>query len=285
MFLRQTDTTNQKNDALQPPKKDGEEILQEEIPPVETEEKNKQSEETGVQKFVRESTKNVIQLLLDQKKQVVAIGDSLTQGVGDLSKKGGYIGILNETLNKKENIHVQFENFGKRGNRTDQMLKRLDEPEIINSLKEADIVLITVGANDIMQVFKENFTNLTLEQFEQEQIQYEKRLVAIFNKIRTLNSTTSIYLLGFYNPFDKYFKEVKELKMIVNDWNHTGEQVTQTFDQTYFIPTNDLFNNQTDHLLAEDNFHPNERGYKRIAERVLAYLLEQEGDLNEKSRQ
>ncbi|MGM8211489.1 SGNH/GDSL hydrolase family protein [Virgibacillus sp. W0430] len=234
-----------------------------------------------VKEFIVESVKGAIDFFFNKETKIVAIGDSLTQGVGDRTGKGGYVGILDRSLNETESI-VQFDNYGKRGNRSDQLLKRLDEPEISASLKKADIVLITIGANDIMQVFKENFTNLTLREFEHERLQYENRLEMIFTKVRDINPTISIYLLGFYNPFDKYFKDIKELNMIVDGWNRTGEQVTQAFDQSYFIPTNDLFNDKTVHLLAEDNFHPNYLGYQRIAERVLTYLTEREGDMHEK---
>jgi len=30
-------------------------------------------------------------------------------------------------------------------------------------------------------------------------------------------------------------------------------------------------------LFAEDNFHPNDEGYRRIAQRVLDYLTDEEG--------
>src|SRR5699024_5743876 len=106
-------------------------------------------------------------LFLKKDTHIVALGDSLTQGVGDVSGEGGYVGILDKTINKEEK-RTAFTNFGKRGSRTDQLLDRLSDPEITKEIKKADIILITIGANDIMQVVKENFTNLTFEQFEVE---------------------------------------------------------------------------------------------------------------------
>ncbi|MGM8366513.1 SGNH/GDSL hydrolase family protein [Virgibacillus sp. W0181] len=257
-------------------------------PDSSTDEANNDSEEDEVRdqvkEFIIDSVKSAIDFFFNKGTKVVAIGDSLTQGVGDSTGEGGYVGILNRSLNENKNI-VQFENYGKRGNRSDQLLKRLEDPEIAASLKQADIVLITIGANDIMQVFKESFTNLTMRKFEHERLQYEERLEMIFNKIKEVNPDTSIYLLGFYNPFDKYFKDIEELDMIVNGWNNTGKNVAQTFDQTYYIPIDDLFNEDTVNLFAEDNFHPNHLGYQRIAERVLSYLTEQEGEMDEDEKE
>src|SRR5699024_3559851 len=55
---------------------------------------------------------------------VVAIGDSLTQGVGDATNSGGYVGILDDVVN--DDIQTAtFDNFGHAGDRTDQLLKRM----------------------------------------------------------------------------------------------------------------------------------------------------------------
>ncbi|WP_226376813.1 SGNH/GDSL hydrolase family protein [Oceanobacillus halotolerans] len=204
---------------------------------------------------------------------IVAIGDSLTQGVGDETKQGGYVGILDESINESEQ-HVTFENYGKRGNRSDQLLKRLDEAEITSSLSEADIILITIGANDIMQVFKENITNLQLDDFMNERTKYEERLNQIVAKLHDVNDHALIYFIGFYNPFNSYFQDIEELSLIVDEWNRTTEMVSNNHDNITFIPTVDLFEGTSEDLLAEDNFHPNYNGYQRIAKRVLDYVTD-----------
>src|SRR5699024_6879523 len=91
--------------------------------------------------------------------KITAIGDSLTQGVGDEEDNGGYVGILEDTINKDNDL-VEIDNFGKRGNRTDQLIDRMEDPEIKESLEEADIILITIVASYIMQLFQESFTYL-----------------------------------------------------------------------------------------------------------------------------
>src|SRR5699024_12343962 len=191
---------------------------------------------------------------------VVAVGDSLTQGVGDTNDEGGYVGILDHTINQNKHL-ADFDNYGKRGNRTDQLLKRLNTQEISESIKDADMVTITIGANDIMQILKENITDLSYEDFREERDNYEKRLHKIFDKIRDLNQDTEIYLIGLYNPYEKYFPDISELGAIVEDWNTTGEKVINEYENTTFIPIIDLFKNADEKILAGDNFHPNTRGY------------------------
>lgn len=208
---------------------------------------------------------------------ITAIGDSLTQGIGDETKQGGYVGVLEQMFNKRKSTGT-FDNFGKRGNRSDQLLKRLNEPAINSSIQRANIVLITIGANDIMQVLKENITNLEMDDFTTERQNYENRLVKIIGKIKRINPATDIYLLGFYNPFARYFKDIQELEIIAKDWNTTGENVTKKIDHTYFIPMMDLFDNTAKEVFADDNFHPNHLGYQLIAERVLEYINKEKED-------
>jgi lysophospholipase L1-like esterase len=207
----------------------------------------------------------------DQK--IVSIGDSLTEGVGDETESGGYVGILNHTF-EANSLNISVENFGKRGNRSDQLLKRLEKEEIAASIKEADTVLITIGANDIMNVLKKNFTNLTMEPFQRERMEYIERLTAIFDKINELNPDVHIYLIGFYNPFERYFADIKEFDQIIDNWNEAGKTLSEEYENVRYIPTKDLFTNSTIDLLAEDEFHPNTNGYKLMAQRVLEYLKE-----------
>lgn len=204
---------------------------------------------------------------------ITAIGDSLTKGVGDNTNQGGYIGILDQTINHSDRI-VDFSNFGKSGNRTDQLLERLTQPEIIDSIKKSDIVLVTIGANDITLVVKENITNLIYSKFVEERKQFEVRLSHIVETIDGINADTDIYLLGFYNPFKKYFPEVKELDKIIDDWNKTGELVTSKYENATFVPIKDLFDKSEKELFSDDHFHPNLTGYRLMAERVLEYLTE-----------
>ncbi|KGM45109.1 hypothetical protein NP83_07780 [Neobacillus niacini] len=244
----------------------------------EEEEQTEQVEVTAkpIAENIKDKVREVLEVALDflkKDQQIVAIGDSLTEGIGDETENGGYVGILNNTFeDNKLNITVQ--NFGKKGNRTDQLLKRLENEDIASAIKEADMVLITIGANDIMSVFKSNFMNVTMEPFQAERVKYMERLKAIFNKINELNPDTQIYLIGFYNPFERHFGEIKELGMIVENWNEAGKSVSEEYKNVRFIPTIDLFSNSTIDLLAEDEFHPNTSGYKLMAQRVLDYLKE-----------
>ncbi|WP_394232105.1 SGNH/GDSL hydrolase family protein [Niallia oryzisoli] len=226
----------------------------------------------GIKKKIREVVEGTIRLF-KKDLRVVAIGDSLTQGVGDETESGGFVGILEHTF-EDNHLNISVENYGKRGNRTDQLLERLENKEIESSIEKADTVMITIGANDIMKIVKSNLTNLTLEPFQEEREAYMDRLRNIFIKVNEINPDVQIYLVGFYNPFEEYFGDIDEFGVITDNWNDAGKSVTEEFENTAFIPVADIFDQTSTELLADDFFHPNTHGYKLIAQRVLENLNE-----------
>jgi lysophospholipase L1-like esterase len=257
-----------------------EELPEEEALPLDEETEETEEEDTDEEDSfsdrISQAIQDTIGRIFQSEMNVVAIGDSLTRGVGDETDQNGYVGILERSLNQERHT-ANVENFGVPGNRSEHLLHRLDEPEIVDALEEADIVLITIGANDIMRVARENMMNLVLDDFMEEREHYEKRLDEILQVIERHNENTAIYLLGIYNPFEMYFEDIEEINQIVAAWNDTGRELTEESEQATFIPVIDLFTDPEEHVFSNDNFHPNYYGYYLIAERVLDYISREEG--------
>ncbi|MCP3027421.1 SGNH/GDSL hydrolase family protein [Halobacillus sp. A5] len=209
--------------------------------------------------------------------EVVAMGDSLTQGVGDGTDNGGYIGILEDNINDNdETADFTIDNFGRKGDRTDQLLTRMESEEISSSVEDADLVLITIGANNVVQVIEENFTSLSHDDFYPARENYRDELEEILTQVETSNPDASIYLIGLYNPFNQYFDDIPALSQIMTEWNNVSEEVVDDHSNASFIPIEDVFEEKENELLwEEDHFHPNEEGYKQMAERVLEYIREE----------
>ncbi|MBO0994825.1 SGNH/GDSL hydrolase family protein [Bacillus sp. SD088] len=206
---------------------------------------------------------------------IVSIGDSLTQGVGDIKELGGYIPYLKEKLEGQKDIRTaDFVNFGIKGNRSDQLLERLDQPKVQSSIQNADVVIITIGGNDVMKVFKQNLAHLKVETFLQEEKYYQERLTDIIETVSSYNKQTEIILMGIYNPFMRWFADIKEMDQIISTWNDTSSQVVDQFEHAYFVPVADIFNNYEEDLLYTDYFHPNNKGYELIANRFYTYFNE-----------
>jgi lysophospholipase L1-like esterase len=234
-------------------------------------------EEVALPDKIIEAVQWTVEAFPDHETQIVAVGDSLTEGFGDTSKRGGYVGILDRTLNEERQI-ATINNFGKRGISSTQLLQQLNKEEVFTAIKDSNIILITIGANDLLQVVRENIADLQIEDFAPKQMEFGKNVTRIIEQIQEINSSSRIYLIGFYNPFDRYFSDIKELNMIVDSWNNTTRLISERYSNLTFIPTDDLFQDEEINLLAEDNFHPNYIGYHRIAARVLAYITKEKDE-------
>ncbi|MFJ7725670.1 SGNH/GDSL hydrolase family protein [Neobacillus sp. NPDC097160] len=210
-----------------------------------------------------------------RKLTVLSAGDSLTQGVGDSTERGGYLPYLKTMLEKEKGIQeVDFYNFGVKGNRTTQLLKRLKTPEMKEVIQKSNLVVLTIGGNDIMKVVKDNISNLQISDFIKEKETYRTHLTQIMEAIVQENPNASIVLVGLYNPFSKLFSDIKEMDQIVADWNQAGQSVIANYPNAYFVEIEDVFLNAAEELLYTDHFHPNDKGYELIAGRLNETLGE-----------
>lgn len=240
---------------------------------------------SGAQQIAKSETKEVI--------HYVAIGDSLTEGIGDLTNSGGFVPLVAKDLQEQYHLNgVQTDNFGKNGDRSDQILKRIKKNETIQAgLATADVITLTVGGNDLMKVIKGDIFRLTKESFKRPLKSYQKEVDKLLTEIRKYNADAPIYVLGIYNPFYLYFPDITEMQEIVDNWNSGTEEIVQAEKKAYFIPINDLLYKgvgdevgivssentlnsseevdiKNNALYEEDHFHPNNLGYQIMASTV-----------------
>ncbi|MEM1501954.1 GDSL-type esterase/lipase family protein [Domibacillus sp. 8LH] len=217
-----------------------------------------------------DNAQETVETRVPQNIKIVSIGDSLTEGVGDSTNSGGYVPYLEDQLESLDEINdASFVNYGKRGNRTDQLIKRLKTKEIGADIQQADIVMVTIGGNDVVKVVKENWSDLTMDTFEKEEEGYGERIRTVLQDIRAINEEAGIVLIGIYNPFGRVFVDTDDDEAIVQAWNKQAEEVAASFDRTVFVNVETVFGEGSDGLFFEDQFHPNDMGYERMAGRIF----------------
>ncbi|MBT2731506.1 SGNH/GDSL hydrolase family protein [Carnobacterium sp. ISL-102] len=230
---------------------------------------------------------------------IVAIGDSLTEGIGDATKSGGYVPIVADLLEETDGYkEVTTSNYGKNGDRSDQVLERFHENKSIQEdIASANIVVLTVGGNDIVQTLKKIFLTANEESFTLPEKTYRVNLKALLADFKRLNPELELYVFGIYNPYYVYFPEITEMQNIVDKWNQTTQEIVNETDNATFISTVDLFNptikqdevknllmdeensdgseSVNPYLYEKDLFHPNEAGYELMG-KVLFQAIEAE---------
>lgn len=245
--------------------------------------------------------------------KLVALGDSLTQGVGDTTQNGGYVYLVKQVLEKRLDATVVTENYGKAGDRSDQIMKRLQQQETQqNALKKANVITMTVGGNDLMQTLQKNFNSLSSNQLASfmptAQRTYSHKLDELLRTIRSYNSHAPIFLYTVYNPFYVYFPALTQLQKYTEQWNMIAQQKTaknknvyvvnvekrlsegqyydhgSTLKETTVTDYNNLSGQKLSKILSNqkeknnylspaDHFHPNLKGYKYMAAKLYQVMI------------
>ena len=201
---------------------------------------------------------------------IASIGDSLTKGVGDETEKGGYTSYLLDRLEEEEGIdEIEFTHYGKRGLSTEGLLGKLENNTVTPIIENADVIIITIGGNDVMNIAKENYRSLKMEQFTDGIEEYEKNLHAIIRKTREINPDADVYFVGLYNPWRQWFADIEEFGRIMELWNENTQEAAGEYEGVYFVEISPLFEGGDDNLIfEEDYFHPNTKGYQLMGEAV-----------------
>ncbi len=164
---------------------------------------------------------------------IVALGDSLTVGVGASSPEKGFIPVLAKRLD------ATIVNKGVSGDTTHDALLRLSS-DVLS--ERPNIVIVLLGGNDYLkQVEREKtFSNLRL----------------IINNIQSNGAV--VFLLGIRGGLlaDHYDSDLAALA------NETGS----------FYVSNVLEGLIGNNLFMSDEIHPNDRGYEKIVDRIAPTL-------------
>lgn len=172
--------------------------------------------------------------------RIVALGDSLTEGVGDQQKQGGYTSRLKTMIHEKDHVHVIMHNYGKSGDRSDQIEQRLtDSRKMQRQVKKAQAITMTVGGNDLLQTLTKNVTinqqSKLNHQLDSAETTYQKKLKSLLTQVRKLNPDAPIYLYTIYNPIYVYFANLDQITKAVDDWNAKTTATATTFDHLYMV--------------------------------------------------
>ncbi len=208
--------------------------------------------------------------------QIIALGDSLTAGTGDLTGLG-YVGHVRQKLEEQSGQPVYIlNNLAIPGYRTEQVLQELSNQRTRDALAEAELILLSIGGNDLflggMGIFVEEKPDEFNAAVIVERTPAALRSVEqILTEIRASNASATIVYVGLYNPYLPLDTK-KTGSLAIQSWNAEVFKIINRFDNVFLVPTYDIFVKEQDRFLAADDFHPNGDGYERIADRIVQIL-------------
>jgi lysophospholipase L1-like esterase len=205
---------------------------------------------------------------------IVALGDSLTAGTGDTTGKG-YVQRVREKLEAQtgKKTHV-LNNLAIPGYRSGQLLADLQEKATKDAVKDADIVLFTIGANDIFQGGR-GLIDDNMELQPDVAAERVKPTLTLLEKvaasIHDANPKATVMYIGLYYPFLDLDQNKAGIPAL-QSFNDGAFRTVNRYPNMVFVPTYDLFERLGVRYLYTDHFHPNGDGYERIANRIAQIL-------------
>ena len=207
---------------------------------------------------------------------ILALGDSIALGYGLEDKEQEAYGAV---LAKKAG--AKFTNEGINGLRSEDLIERLEAGEYDEQIKDADIILLSIGSNDVLK-------NCVIQAAGAVGIHTEYKFEQIIRMIKEKNPYVVIYADNVYNPYvavNYIYGPIEVLNLSeltetyirrINEAFHSSSK-EYTVINAYSIFQKDGYTNVkagTLENLEKFNLdpHPNREGHIQIAEKIYEKL-------------
>jgi lysophospholipase L1-like esterase len=206
---------------------------------------------------------------------IVALGDSLTAGTGDVTGKGYVLRVKDKLSEQWTKPVYVLNNLAIPGYRTGQLEQQLETKPVLDAVRQADIILLTIGGNDLNEgVNSSDASQGDMIDFQKAKANLPgaaERFDAILNKLSETNPNALIVYSALYYPYLDLDAQ-RQGPPIVQAFNKAASDSANKYGNVIVVPTYDLFALGGTKYLYADHFHPNADGYERIADRIAQVL-------------
>jgi lysophospholipase L1-like esterase len=234
----------------------------------------------------------------------LALGDSLSAGVGasGFSAENAFVGLVHEELGPE----YALLNLGIAGDDSRQLIEEgpldraIAEIEQRNNDDDADndveVVTLEIGGNDLLDLFFELVlpgrcpsvaegleTPECVDALRETLGAYEPNLDLILDRLREADPDLNIFLMTLYNPFSGASPVLDELGELTleGDPNTPFPEGLQDIIRRQaeengvdLVEVYPLFEGKAKEYIAGDTIHPNDTGYRVMADAVIAEMRE-----------
>ncbi|WP_051508748.1 S-layer homology domain-containing protein [Sporosarcina sp. D27] len=223
----------------------------------------------------------------------LALGDSLAFGISSDGLPGkGYPDYLADSLQEMKMLATSNKGFAYPGYTAPDVLKDLKDNvtkpvvgigqegktlELHQAIQEANLITISVGANDMLKHFKIDPAT-GVPQFDMAELTAAIQQVGtnyneILKVIYEINPNVQVYVMGYYNPFPAlaadYQPQLAQLLAGLNGSIQAGMQGTPA----EFVSTSEqIATDYKTYLPNSANIHLSEAGYKVVADEFSKQL-------------
>ena len=190
---------------------------------------------------------------------------------------------IQEYLKDKEVLEFYTKDFSKSGYRSIDLLNDLKENKEIkvngknitikNSLIKADLVTVSVGANDLF--YKLNIGNeFDMNEFDDIYTYVDETILDVDKLLYELRKSCKeqIMVFGFYNPFTNFSTSLANtVEPVILYANTKMENIVRKYDMTY-VDIHDTFLANDNYLPSTLEIHPTKDGYRAMAKSAIGLI-------------
>ena len=235
------------------------------------------------------STLLIYKLTYQQGYNYVALGDSLAAGMNPYGEENyGYSDYVKDYLNDKGLLKSYVDDFATSGYTIDALKddikynKRVnindDEVSIRKILRESDIVTISIGVRDFLEMFNvKNFNYKVIERITSNKSLYLQKIDIISNELNELivqikkYAKNDIVLLGYYNPLPYLTSYKDELDDLVEYSNSKFAEICEE-NNIHYVDIFDALDGKLIYFSNPSDMHPNGYGYKAISKSIIEMI-------------
>ena len=220
-------------------------------------------------------------MTVDNKIYYVALGDSLAAGQNSYGKIAyGYADYVADDLRSKDKLELYTKDFAVSGYRTTDLINDINNNKkvLINeekitikqALTKADLVTISIGANDLF--YKMGINGIDIAYYSEVDLKkYVDEIVLDIEKLIILTKKyckEDIILIGYYNPLWNMKKSyAKELEPVFVYANEQMLEITKKHN-IYYVDIHETFGQNSDLLPNPLDIHPSSDGYVAIGKKI-----------------
>lgn len=207
-----------------------------------------------------------------EKIKLVVLGDSIAQGYGLKNIRETAYGALISEANGYEYV-----NHAIGGHTTYNLNNRLQEPEVIEDVKNADIIAVSIGGNNFLlggmyEMMADALLKGDYSKMDATGADFKENFIVAIERIKELNPDATLMIQTLYNPRNDYLKE--PYQYAIDIINATYTDVLLSKPEAYVIVDVAAAFAEHGEYIQKDKIHPNEAGHYVIACEYIDVLYE-----------
>lgn len=206
----------------------------------------------------------------------IAIGDSLAAGqTPNRAIDAGYADLIAGELKRSRQLAFYSKELAFPGFTTADVLSTVQSEEAKVLLKNATLVTISAGANDLLRLVQANPTNGSLS-YQQVSADFalnnvRKNIAEIIKEVKEAAPKAKVYLMGYYFAYPHVHESQKQgVQQELNTLNSILKAQAESNGAIY-VPVEEAFAPQAKELIPNPaDVHPSMEGYRIMANAFFA---------------